>query len=172
MTEVTQRCPCCDQHLPPDSYAPSMRGRTGAYCRPCRAEYQRNYKRELREIARRYAEASPVVFIEAPRLRKPRRPVSNTYRAAHQRAIRTRGLASTYWCDHCGYRADHWAYDHADPNALSGTVRSGSGQTKRCEWSIDPQHYIPLCRSCHARFDVNAPRRDDVAGNIGAQRIA
>ena len=67
-----------------------------------------------------------------------------TYNSAHRRIYRARGDADEFSCLHCGVSAQQWAYDHADPNAITdqGPV-----------FSLEPSHYIPLCRSCHKRFD-------------------
>lgn len=67
-----------------------------------------------------------------------------TYGAAHARVRTLRGLASGQTCAHCPAQAEHWAYDHTDPNP-----RFGRG----LPFSLDPERYIPLCRSCHRHFD-------------------
>lgn len=69
-----------------------------------------------------------------------------SYIGAHHRVWRLRGLASNYECEHCGRKADHWAYDHSDPDALV----SNDGMYP---YSSDPTRYLPLCQSCHVRFD-------------------
>jgi len=56
-----------------------------------------------------------------------------------------------YRCAHCPAQADDWAYDHEDPDELALP-------TGRLPHSLDLARYIPLCRSCHVRFD-NAHRR-------------
>lgn len=72
-----------------------------------------------------------------------------SYEAAHSRVHKQRGRAADYACQHCGDTAAQWAYDHADPD--SRTDRRG------CRYSPDPSHYIPLCHSCHRRFDLAHP---------------
>ncbi|WP_153175994.1 hypothetical protein [Streptomyces sp. E2N171] len=68
-----------------------------------------------------------------------------SYRAIHQRLRRLNGPASHHACDWCGRTADHWAYNHADENEI---------YAERL-WSLDPEHYRPMCRKCHQRLDSN-----------------
>lgn len=70
-----------------------------------------------------------------------------TYIAAHQRVIRLNGPAADHTCRHCGAKAAHWAYDHGDPEALT--------DERGYPYSTDPSHYMPLCGSCHKRFDLH-----------------
>jgi len=49
-------------------------------------------------------------------------------------------------CASCGAAADHWAYDHTDPNER----RDDRGRP----YSTDLDRYRPLCKTCHRRFDV------------------
>jgi hypothetical protein len=48
-----------------------------------------------------------------------------------------------------------WAYDYSDPNARS--------DARRGPYSLDLNRYIPLCRSCHKRFDLAHRTRDLLA---------
>ncbi len=59
-----------------------------------------------------------------------------TYRGAHQRTVRTRGLATEHVCQDCTEPAAEWSYTEAPG-----------------EWSPDPAHYVPRCKSCHKRHD-------------------
>lgn len=68
-----------------------------------------------------------------------------SYAAMHSRLNHRRGLARRRACVDCGQPARHWSYDHADPNE----VTSASG----LEYSTEPAHYAPRCRSCHFAFD-------------------
>jgi len=71
-----------------------------------------------------------------------------TYSGAHIRVRTQRGRASEHQCEHCDAQAQHWAYDHTDPDDL---------QSPRGErYSADPAHYLPLCVSCHNLFDENS----------------
>jgi NAD-dependent SIR2 family protein deacetylase len=87
------------------------------------------------------------------------------YSGAHTRVVKARGPASTHSCAHCGITAYEWAYDHADPNE------------RRVEWygkwmsiSLTPDHYIPLCRSCHRRFDRPDIGDEPTPGKKGGMR--
>jgi hypothetical protein len=60
-----------------------------------------------------------------------------------------RGNAKTHTCQHCGQAACDWAYDHQDPND-SYEVMNGY----RMAYSVDPSHYMPLCKPCHVKFDA------------------
>ena len=71
-----------------------------------------------------------------------------SYGGAHQRVRRVRGSASKFSCE-CGNRADHWAYDHRDPSELIGESRGYS-----VPYSADPNHYQPMCASCHMKYDL------------------
>lgn len=54
--------------------------------------------------------------------------------------------ASNYSCGHCAGAASEWAYDHLDPEEKI----SGDG----LRYSVKGRaHYVPLCSSCHRRFD-------------------
>lgn len=75
---------------------------------------------------------------------------SVSYAGAHRRVYRTRGKASGHTCKHCGDRAAHWAYDHADESPLMGMAQFGLA-----EYSGNPKHYMPLCVPCHKNFDLS-----------------
>lgn len=68
-----------------------------------------------------------------------------SYAAMHSRINHRRGLARRRDCVDCGQPARHWSYDHADPNEIT----SPTG----LEYSSDPAHYDPRCRTCHDSFD-------------------
>ena len=80
---------------------------------------------------------------------RPPRVLSTTYGAVHHRMRNSRGKASTYTCE-CGEQAEQWAYDHSDPDAVEGVWH---GQI--VIYSLDYDHYDPLCRSCHVKRDGN-----------------
>jgi hypothetical protein len=67
---------------------------------------------------------------------------------AHNRVRRLRGKASSHACAHCGGTARDWAYDHQDPNEASEVVNG-----YQVDYSADPTHYMPLCKSCHVKLD-------------------
>ena len=71
-----------------------------------------------------------------------------SYAGVHLRLRRERGAVSARICDHCGERAANWAYDHTDTYERCG-IWGGSELT----YSTDLDRYLPLCVSCHRRFD-------------------
>ena len=65
--------------------------------------------------------------------------------AAHSRVTRLwGGPAKNFPCVDCGGPADHWSYDHTDPDEKT----SDEGP-----YSVDPSHYAPRCVRCHRKFD-------------------
>jgi hypothetical protein len=68
------------------------------------------------------------------------------YASVHGRLCTARGPASSHSCQHCGQPAAEWAYTNDCPDEL---IDDAIG----LRYSIDPDRYIPLCRSCHKRFD-------------------
>lgn len=71
------------------------------------------------------------------------------YRAAHARVTAARGQASQWPCEDCMQPAEHWSYNHADPDELHATDRANLGAA----YSLDPGHYSPRCRGCHTAYD-------------------
>ncbi|MEV4492713.1 hypothetical protein AB0K04_21670 [Micromonospora coxensis] len=88
----------------------------------------------------------------------PRRVELLTYDGAHNRVKALKGSASLYLC-RCGKQAEQWAYSHADYDERAMI----KGREARKPYSINPDHYVPLCRPCHTRFD-NAHRRLPIEG--------
>lgn len=76
-----------------------------------------------------------------------------TYGAVHLRLRDAFGPAKLRDCQHCGQRADHWAYDHGDPDARTEPRR-------RLPYSVNLDHYIALCKTCHRRMDAKITRTD------------
>ena len=69
------------------------------------------------------------------------------YYAAHKRVRLTKGQPTSHRCAGCGVkRADQWAYDHRDPHSEVGA--------NGLEFSVNIDRYVPLCISCHKRFDA------------------
>ncbi|MYR05302.1 hypothetical protein GTV32_02740 [Gordonia sp. SID5947] len=77
-----------------------------------------------------------------------------SYDTAHQRVRAQRGPASDYACDYCGGPAYSWAYDYADPDEKI----AGPGKAEGSPYSLDVNHYMPMCIRCHNRHDVNTRR--------------
>jgi hypothetical protein len=57
--------------------------------------------------------------------------------------------ASEHACVHCSRRAQEWAYDHNDPDERVNPPDARD----RGPFSLKVEHYLPLCKSCHRRFD-------------------
>jgi hypothetical protein len=79
----------------------------------------------------------------------PQAQKGNTYTVTHDRLYRVKGKASAHLCLECGATAADWAYDHQCPDERIGD----DGHGKLLAYSLDPAHYVALCRSCHSRFD-------------------
>jgi hypothetical protein len=76
------------------------------------------------------------------------------YTGAHDRVRTQRGSASTYPCCVCGGAASQWAYDHGDPDEATAVGPGGSV----LHYSVKPQHYDPMCISCHKNYDLERIR--------------
>ena len=154
---ATQHCPRCDKDLPLDAYHPGKQGIRGHYCRDCANSYKRERYRPAPRAPRRIrlcATAGCPVQVVSGRARcnqhtRTHLEPSTTYGAVHLRVGKARGKAATHACVHCDAQADEWAYDHKDPAEITGPTSRGIVTT----YSPDPDHYLPLCRSCHVRFD-------------------
>ena len=72
------------------------------------------------------------------------------YAAAHERVRRDRGRVQVYRCVDCGDGAQHWSYDHSDPDELVALNLSANPVA----YSNDPAHYDPRCVRCHKRYDL------------------
>ena len=82
----------------------------------------------------------------------PEGPVG--YFIAHKRVQAIYGPAKNHACKHCDGPAAEWAYDGDDPDEYGGPVfdrRRRSSSVMR--WSGKPQHYMPLCKRCHIKYD-------------------
>ena len=75
-----------------------------------------------------------------------------TYETVHWRMSRE-DPARNHSCAHCSGPAKQWAYTHDAPNEKQSEVGP---------YSVDPEFYIPLCISCHVKFDH---------GRTAAQRV-
>lgn len=73
-----------------------------------------------------------------------------SYYAAHQRVQAVRGSARLHRCIDCEAPAQHWSYNHDDPE--------GRVSEQGLPYSPDPAHYSPRCVSCHKRFDLARKR--------------
>lgn len=79
----------------------------------------------------------------------PPAPVRPDYHAVHINCRKRWGRAGRHACRHCGHRAEHWAYNHLDPNEKwdGGLV-----------YSDRTTYYMPMCLSCHFTFDAEYRR--------------
>lgn len=75
------------------------------------------------------------------------------YAGAHNRVNALRGPAKTHPCVDCGDPAKDWSYDREDPDERIAVNNHGRGLA----YSLNPDHYQPRCKRCHAAFD--APSR-------------
>lgn len=78
------------------------------------------------------------------------------YRSLHFRLNAARGHPHEHPCQNCGQQARDWAYDGKDPDELIGISNSSTGTT--APYSLNMDHYVPLCRSCHTLLDPNHNR--------------
>lgn len=69
------------------------------------------------------------------------------YSYAHERVRRIRGSASDYLCVLCEGQAQEWAYDYRSADPEKALV------WENLTYSQDPSEYVPMCHSCHVRFD-------------------
>jgi hypothetical protein len=72
------------------------------------------------------------------------------YTAAHQRCRSDRGRVQLHACIDCGRPAQHWSYNHDDPDERLAYGLSANPVA----YSLEPAHYSPRCVSCHKRFDL------------------
>jgi len=78
-----------------------------------------------------------------------------TYQSAHRRVEDARGRASEHTCQTCGGPAREWAYDHKDKAAVVCPIGR--------PYSLDIARYVPMCVSCHRRFDRAVAREQGAA---------
>lgn len=73
------------------------------------------------------------------------------YTAAHERCRSDRGRVNLHDCIGCGRTAQHWSYNHDDPDERQALGLSANPVA----YSLKPEHYSPRCVSCHKRFDLD-----------------
>jgi len=74
------------------------------------------------------------------------------YAVVHYLLQKFKGSASKHWCVECSKPARHWAYDHKDAFAR---IDTSTGQV----FSVNFDHYQPMCSSCHQKLDAAHPTR-------------
>lgn len=78
------------------------------------------------------------------------------YAAVHVRLAKDRGRAADFPCDACGQQAREWAYDHTDPDELTGPCGYPGDEAV---YSLDQSKYRPMCSRCHKDADLRESRR-------------
>lgn len=73
------------------------------------------------------------------------------YSSAHDRVRNDRGAVQQHPCVDCQRPAQHWSYNHDDPDEKIAHGLSANG----IAYSLKPEHYSPRCVRCHKRFDVD-----------------
>lgn len=133
----TQFCKSCQRRLGQDDFYPSTRGIKGSACKKCRSEYMTRKRKEQM--------TAPV------NRRSHSKARSIAYDSVHHRIRYQRGSASLYPCiTRCGSQARDYAWTHQGESAL-GYPNGKNG--KAAFYGIDINTYVPMCRSCHTKFD-------------------
>jgi hypothetical protein len=74
------------------------------------------------------------------------------YDAAHKRILRSNGPARQRQCVGCGGTAHQWAFIHGSPGSRPAGLK-GNGRPHG-PYSLNPDHYQPMCASCHKTYDM------------------
>lgn len=78
-----------------------------------------------------------------------------TYAGAHDRVAAAKGRAADHRCIDCTEPAQHWSYDHQDPDELIEALPVQRGRyIYDVAYSVDPEHYDPRCIRCHRAYDM------------------
>ncbi len=76
----------------------------------------------------------------------------SAYGVVHYLLRKLRGSASKHWCVECSKPAQQWAYSHCD---AFERIDLETGHV----FSVNFDHYQPMCASCHQKLDAaNRPR--------------
>lgn len=73
-----------------------------------------------------------------------------TYNGMHQRVRLAKGYATLHKCGRCEKQAEDWALDHDHASTII-TGYDYSGRLTKYSTNVDD--YIPLCSSCHLKWD-------------------
>ena len=76
-----------------------------------------------------------------------------TYVTAHRWIWDANGPAAEHECVQCGKTAQDWAYDGEDPLEVIAQFTH-----KGLVYSLNPNHYKPMCKKCHCAFDAELRR--------------
>lgn len=80
---------------------------------------------------------------------REKRQANPSYQGIHNALRRERGKASEHRCTQCDKQAQVWAL-------IDGRGKSRFGTGKQGRYSTRLEDYMPLCRSCHRRYDFVA----------------
>lgn len=69
-----------------------------------------------------------------------------SYCGVHRRVLVAKGRAAEQSCSKCNAQAAQWAYTNDDPDELF--------DERGLRYSLDLTRYVPMCHSCHIRFDA------------------
>ena len=103
------------------------------WCRRC---YSRNYMRAKRN---------------GENFERKHRWGKRKYDGQHAYMKANFGAARNYKCDACGKQAHEWAFikKWCPSDELLTEIRQG----REIEYSLNPKHYIPMCRKHHRAID-------------------
>ena len=79
----------------------------------------------------------------------------SAYGVVHYLLRKQRGPASKHWCVKCGQPAQQWAYDHRDVFERIDPMTSPP-----MVFSVNFEHYQPMCARCHQRLDIAHAQRE------------
>lgn len=87
-----------------------------------------------------------------------------TYATAHRWIWDTNGPAAEHKCVQCSKQARDWAYDGEDPLEVVAQFAH-----KGLVYSLNPNHYKPMCKKCHCAFDaeMRRNRKADLVLSVG-----
>lgn len=81
-----------------------------------------------------------------------------SYGAVHRRCTALWGPASQHSCVQCGKSAHEWAYDGTDPSELYHDSDFIDAVRSILPYSLFPEFYMPMCKSCHKQRDMDELR--------------
>lgn len=107
---------------------------------------------------------------DRPRTATARRRRGVKYKAVHARLRRTRGPARAHRCAVCGKQAVDWSYSGTDPLEVAELPDPSPFPRRPRRYSLNPDHYAPLCLRCHRDRDRpahcrNGHQLDDMNGH-------
>lgn len=85
------------------------------------------------------------------------------YVTAHRWIWDTKGKASEHECVQCGAEGQDWAYDGEDPMEVVAQFTH-----KGLAYSLNPDHYQPMCKPCHGAFDAEMKRNRNAGIEVNA----